>query len=51
MCDTKSLPFDLGLKRMICYDYSEQTSENDKKIMAEKFNKQLVDAIKAIRDI
>ena len=51
MCDTKFLPFDLGLKRMICYNYSEQATESDKKIVTEKFNKQLIDAIKTIRDI
>ena len=51
ICDTKFLPFDLGLKRMICYNYSENTSDEDKKIITEDFVKRLTDAIKAIRDI
>lgn len=51
MCDTKFLPFDLGLKRMICYNYSESTSEEDKKVTTEDFVRRLTDAIKAIRDI
>ena len=51
ICDTKFLPFDLGLKRMICYNYSESTSDEDKKAITEDFVKRLTDAIKAIRDI
>ena len=51
ICDTKFLPFDLGLKRMICYNYSENTSDEDKKALTEDFVKRLTDAIKAIRDI
>ena len=51
ICDTKFLPFDLGLKRMICYNYSENTSKEDKKVITEDFVKRLADAIKAIRDI
>ena len=51
ICDTKFLPFDLGLKRMIRYNYSENTSDEDKKIITEDFIKRLTDAIKAIRDI
>ena len=51
ICNTKDLPFDLGLKRMICYNYSDHISENDKKAMSDKFKKQLIEAIKAIRDI
>ena len=51
ICDTKFLPFDLGLKRMICYNYSENTSNEDKKVITEDFVKRLTDAIKAIRDI
>lgn len=51
ICNTKDLPFDLGLKRMICYNYSDHISENDKKAMSDKFKKQLIEAIKAIRDV
>ena len=51
ICDTKFLPFDLGLKRMICYNYSENTSDEDKKALTEDFVKRLIEAIKTIRDI
>ena len=51
ICDTKFLPFDLGLKRMICYNYSKNTSDEEKKALTENFVKRLIDAIKTIRDI
>lgn len=51
ICDSKSLPFDLGLKRMICYEYSKNTSDDDKKVVTKDFVNKLIDAIKAIRDI
>ena len=36
---------------MICYNYSSNTSEDDKKVITEDFVNKLIDAIKAIRDI
>ncbi len=51
MCDVKSLPFDLGLKRMISYKYSENTSDSEKKEIEKEFLGKLTNAIKAIRDI
>ena len=51
ICDSKFLPFDLGLKRMIFYNYSESTSPEEKKVITEKFVNTLIDAISAIRDI
>lgn len=51
ICDSISLPFDLGLKRMICYEYSKNTSADDKKVVTKDFVNKLIDAIKAIRDI
>ena len=47
-CDTRLLPFDLGLKRQITYKFSEQITitPEEKKL----FRKQLKDAFVAIRD-
>ena len=51
VCDSKFLPFDLGLKRMIFYNYSESTLSEEKKVVTEKLVNTLIDAISTIRDI
>lgn len=49
--DLKQLPFDLGLKRQIAYNYSEKSTEEEKRKAQSYLLSSIQDAIKKIRDI
>ena len=47
-CNLKELPFDLGLKRIMTYEYDEGTTEDEKKARKEKLVGDLTRALMAI---
>ncbi len=47
-CKLKELPFDLGLKRIISYQYDEKTNEEEKKKCKKTLEEDLVRALTAI---
>ena len=47
-CDLRDLPFDLGLKRVMTYQYEEPISEDEKRVRKQKLTDDLVRALMAI---
>lgn len=47
-CRLNDLPFDLGLKRIVSYEYDEESDANKAKNQKEKLENTLYEAIQAI---